>query len=84
MIELQFAVTGDGDFPTDMLRLDRCFPDSERSSYRLIHSGVRTVVLRTVCRGQDWTPSTEWPTTGWRIEPGSLKVVIQQNGLVNV
>ena len=80
MNEFRFSVTGDCDFPIDMLRRDRCFPDTERESYRTTHSGMRTVVLRTICRGDaGWRPNEEaWVGAGWRVESGSLECVQPQ------
>jgi len=63
------TVEGRGEFPTDMLRYDRCFPASERESYQLDRRGeLRKVELTSVHSTHLWNPTeARWNSFGWRV-----------------
>ena len=73
-----FAVTGQGHFPTDMLRYERCtFRGSDDAATALAEKGVRRVeLIAFVPVGYGtWKPTLRWNSFGWSVEPESLKAV---------
>lgn len=69
MHEIEFAVTGVGSFPVQMLQNDRCYPATESDAHEIYHDDIRTIRLRSMRRDVEWLPSTEkWAEHGWTIE----------------
>jgi hypothetical protein len=60
---LTFAVEGEGDFPIDMLRYDKCWPATERDSHVIAYKNRRTVELRSLTGSTD----RRWASFGWRV-----------------
>lgn len=66
-----FTVEGQGDFPLDMLRFDRCFPKtgfdaSKIDWYQRIET--RTIELVTHVRhNQSWPGIDRWRSFGWKV-----------------
>lgn len=67
---LRFKVTGNGYFPVDMLRYDRCFPVNSEDATRiqercLDFSQTSTVTLESDAR---IVPTKDrWQSFGWRV-----------------
>ena len=60
-----FRVTGEGDFPWDMLRYDQCWPCTSVDVQNLQRKGQREVVLSDHHPLQ-WEPTYErWASFGW-------------------
>lgn len=76
MRETKFKVRGRGVFPYDMLRYDRCFPDSQIDAAKLdgdIGEGGRrivTLVQRHDSPRPHVTPE-RWASYGWNVMNGS-------------
>jgi hypothetical protein len=60
-----FAVTGNGDFPFDMLRYDKCWPASEAAS-RLLDDLLGTQ-RRVELRGLIGPTVARWRSFGWTV-----------------
>ena len=69
-------VVGSGPFPVDMLRYDKCYPDTERDATAIVHS-VKIlpledrptsvdVVQQHLSVRPNWTPE-RWATFGWTL-----------------
>lgn len=70
-VSVYFVVVGQGEFPYDMLRYDRCFPWLERSSHEMSHSHEqrRVVRLESPNRERHWRPNEErWKSMGWTVK----------------
>ena len=78
--EIRAKVTGNGAFPTDMLRYDRCYPHSPEDAMRLYNSFTRhpdggydweITVAKKNMKGllphNQWTPE-RWESFGVAIE----------------
>lgn len=68
--ELHFTVEGSGDFPTDMLRYDQCFPKDSPDARAILDSesdGRRSVHL--IGRNStDYYPTVDrWRSFGWTV-----------------
>jgi hypothetical protein len=66
----RFVVFGNGQFPLDMLRMDRCIPDTPDDSDRAFRqTGERYVgLVGFVPRGVGYMPSVEsWLESSWSI-----------------
>lgn len=70
----QFIVTGQGSFPTDMLRYDGCFPWNSEAleamglglDHREVRSlGIRSVTLATVGSKEGGPTIERWNSFGW-------------------
>lgn len=58
-----FKVTGSGPFPLDMLRYDRCWPNSSDDALEMTGPQQRTIWLRS---DDKTVPTvTRWQTFGW-------------------
>lgn len=71
---LIFAVEGEGVFPTDMLRYDRCYPLTESDSYTMeSHNGMLEPHRRVLLCCDDARPRTptegRWESFGWKVTP---------------
>jgi len=71
---VKFKVTGGGDFPTDMLRYDRCFPRTSEDAANMKigefdRKTRRSVGLLTAWyRGGYHEPTIErWKSFGWEV-----------------
>ena len=67
----KFSVEGSRTFPVDMLRYDRCFPQSEGDSYVIeragaFESGPHRVNLVSYAEGSVPTPK-RWESFGWDV-----------------
>jgi len=60
-------VKGDGAFPFDMLRYDRCFPASQDDVSRLLDDGPRTIHLIMAAETLAGLNPTKgrWESFGW-------------------
>jgi hypothetical protein len=71
------TVRGNGQFPVDMLRYDRCWPASEQDSYKMSRDwaeGVRDVVLLTD-HDRIWQPTVgRWRSFTWEVVSSELHV----------
>lgn len=68
----RFTVEGAGPFPLDMLRYDRCTPDTEADALRAqdTHGGRRKVVLQRLIDSPFWVPTVgRWESFGWKVVP---------------
>lgn len=67
---LRFVVSGHGAFPMEMLRDDRCFPDTEEDVNKLTRCELRTVSLCShVSTKGDYPAAHKWREKGWRVMP---------------
>ena len=65
-----FTVRGDGQFPVDLLRLDRCYPHTPEDSAFIQRPsrGPRAVTLEHVDFSWQWEPSRfAWAEAGWKL-----------------
>ena len=65
-----FTVRGDGDFPLDNLRADRCWFSTEEDSVLAGRAkrGPRGVTLQHLDASMDWRPDLHlWAEAGWRV-----------------
>lgn len=65
---VEFVVSGNRDFPVDMLRYDRCWPATSESATMLGRGEIRDVQLK--CYAENKVPPiTEgrWQSFGWRV-----------------
>lgn len=74
---VRFTVKGFGQFPIDMLRYDRCFPDTEKDSEELLATfntaAVWEINLAAYCRTKSWLPCNgRWNSFGCDI--GNLSI----------
>ena len=70
--KMQVTVTGNGTFPVDMLRYDRCCPATEKDSHAIERSGERTITLERFSKIARMTPEVgRWKSFGWLV----MKVV---------
>ncbi len=69
--EKKFRVEGRGPFPVDMLRHDRCWPDTAADAIALECTleqarDVRSVTLATIDK---WSPNrARWLSFGWPVQ----------------
>jgi hypothetical protein len=75
-----FSVEGDGQFPIDMLRYDRCYPHTEHESYEIMrsHDGESRkfrVKLQRIVYSK--TPPTQgrWESFCWKVDEHSIETV---------
>ena len=76
MFYIDFVVSGNGSFPMDMLRYDRCYP-VDGSSAADMHeprpnsrTRVREVRLRIFTENEDIRPTRDrWTSFGWAVGP---------------
>lgn len=61
---IEFAVVGAGDFPTDMLRYDKCWPASEHNS--LLVGGFGDT-RRVELRGLKMPTDARWRSFNWKV-----------------
>ncbi len=77
LYQSEFVVEGIGDFPFDMLRYERAFPEHESDSYKLNTSDEkRSVYLIKI--HHDPEPEfnhNRWKSFGWKITQVNEKVV---------
>ena len=70
---IRFNVTGNFEFPIDMLRYDACYPHqqvdvSAIDQVKRYHKMV-TVTLEHTDVDKNWKPTTDrWASFGWRVE----------------
>lgn len=69
--------TGRGQFPIDMLRYDRCYPESESDSAQIQYDRSErsvTVVALTYSKfvGAAWTPK-RWESFMWRLSDETVR-----------
>jgi hypothetical protein len=78
----EFEVRGEGDFPFDMLRYDRCWPAREgedtaymaKAHYQREKLPLRTIkVVRYVFHRQEMPTSDRWKSFWWEVVEGSVK-----------
>lgn len=74
LYSLKFVVEGRGYFPTDMLRYDQCYPDTQSDSAAVgdgsYIEGARRVVLCTENYNKNWQPNVaRWASFSWRVLP---------------
>ena len=65
-----FTVTGAGEFPFDMLRYDRCWPEREGETHKLGSGqpGFRTAGVRSVEMVSLRGPTVaRWASFGWKV-----------------
>jgi hypothetical protein len=67
----RFYMRGDFEFPIDMLRYDRCTPNTETDSHDIAatYRGIAAVVveLRAVNDNRNWRPTVgRWQSFGWK------------------
>jgi len=61
-----FVVLGEGTFPLDMLRYDRCCPVTGDDVDSLLYKKEREIILvHYDCK--NWEPSGRWASFGWRV-----------------
>lgn len=58
-----FTVVGDGEFPIDMLRYDKCWPNSSHDTSLVNRQGER----RIECRGLTGPTPARWTSFGWTV-----------------
>lgn len=93
---VRFAVIGSGVFPLDMLRYDRCYPQTERDAnvaqgHSLI-AEARVVNLESPGNQRHWQPcAARWRSFGWEVmEPlyytldRRFRVCLMQSGLYHI
>lgn len=62
----RFSVKGKGRFPMDMLRYDRCCPDSETDAINMRGREQRTIVVCRFSPQAQRAPSiARWQSFGW-------------------
>jgi hypothetical protein len=72
-IAIDFTVEGQGDFPFDMLRYDRCFPTDPESAANLQTPGPkspqqRKCTLRIITDNKALRPTRDrWTSFGWTV-----------------
>lgn len=75
-----FTVEGRGEFPTDMLRYDACWPYGSADAAAILQSivvaerGVGSETRR-INLSTDWRPAPtvgRWDSFGWRVVPTDL------------
>lgn len=63
-----FTVEGSGAFPDDMLRRDKCYPQSESDSTLMRHRERREIVMERISVDRFWLPTVgRWESFGWRV-----------------
>lgn len=73
----RFQVTGDGQFPFDMLRFDGCRPETGRDTGAMFHKGKRSVRLVGYARaGEPLKPTQErWQSFLWDVVDDSVEPI---------
>ena len=73
-LSIIFTVTGTGEFPFDMLRYDRCFPEDSESAGAMNtplmrdYSKPRSVTLRRDNVSKNTRPTRDrWSSFGWTV-----------------
>jgi len=67
---IKFTVKGRGQFPLDMLRYDRCFPEDSQSAWNMDDSRVmrRVVLIKPEADNTFEGPTVErWSSFGWTV-----------------
>jgi hypothetical protein len=64
-----FEVEGEGNFPTDMLRYDRCWPESTEDASKFFPNGERRVV-RLI--GFNQPNIARWASFLWRVKSSRI------------
>lgn len=68
----EFEVEGQGRFPIDMLRYDRCFPVTEADSRKIYDTKSRQYnkILLGAFAHRGWMPTSfRWKQFGWLVHP---------------
>lgn len=68
----EFTVEGDGEFPIDMMRYDRCTPATQEDVGKMSMVGVkRCVVMVAFVESKLTTIPTirRWESFGWKVYP---------------
>jgi hypothetical protein len=79
-----FEVTGNFQFPMDMLRYDRCFPVRSEDGSAILRSmeygnakkevdGKFRIRLERVTRGNPDPTAVRWYSFGWVVDPETVK-----------
>ena len=70
---VEFIVEGNGPFPADMLRYDRCWPADGQAAVELLEPRLqRSVRLRTGQLARDITVD-RWSSFGWSVKRDSVR-----------
>lgn len=71
---IEFRVSGRGEFPTDMLRYDLCWPASQGDSHSidtwrdLVTAGGKPFATRTITlKGLKLPTAARWASFGWTV-----------------
>lgn len=68
MYTVIYKVSGRGEFPIDMLRVDRSCPYSEIDANTIKKSELRSVSLFHIGQDKNWTPNREkWSSYDWLV-----------------
>ena len=79
-----FSVIGCGAFPLDMLRYDRCAPQTQNDASKMMayaaHEGtmmVKVMAFVPADRASAWGPTQDrWASFGWHVVDGSIEKVL--------
>ena len=81
----EFAVSGNGQFPIDMLWYDTCFPRTQEDvteitntlgpAYRVTHRNTKPITLGHYGDSSKWVPTKErWSSFLWQVDTRSIRI----------